>query len=227
MIKFVDLSIVIKNTLIISDLHIGYEEALNKQGVMVPRLQFNKLKIRLTKLFKKVQPKTVIINGDLKHEFGTISKQEWRDTLKIIDLITLTSKLIIIKGNHDSIMGPIAKKRNVEFKSSHIIDNIIILHGDKIPKIIKQDTIIIGHEHPAITLREGAKKEIYKCFLKGKFRNKTLYVLPSFNFTSEGTDITYEKLLSPFLKEMKSVQVTISQDNELYNFGKVKLGNNV
>ncbi len=224
MIKLIDLGILIDKTLVVADLHIGYEEALNKQGVLVPRLQFNKLKNRLTKLLKLTNPETVIINGDVKHEFGTISEQEWRETLKIIDLITVNSKLILVRGNHDTVIGPIAKKRDVEIVNYYVVNDVYICHGNKIPTdsdFKKAKTIIIGHEHPAITLKDDVKSETYKCFLKGKYENKILYVLPSFNQTTEGTNVAKEKLLSPFLKNIE-VEVIISQD-KLYNFGKILL----
>ncbi|MBT3304215.1 metallophosphoesterase [Candidatus Woesearchaeota archaeon] len=222
MIKLIDLGILANKTLIIADLHIGYEEALNKQGVLVPRLQFNKLKNRLTKLLKQTNPETVIINGDIKHEFGTISEQEWRETLKIIDLITENSKLIIIKGNHDKVIGPIANKRNVEIVDHYITDDIYICHGNKLVDI-KQNTIIIAHLHPAITLKDEAKSEKYKCFLKANYQDKTLYVLPSFLQTTEGTDITREAINDPFLKDLKEVEVIIPMEDKLYNFGKISL----
>lgn len=222
MIELVDLGILINQTLVIADLHIGYEEALNKQGVLVPRLQFTKLKNRLTKLLKQASPETVIINGDIKHEFGTISEQEWRETLKIIDLITTNSKLILIKGNHDTIMGPIAKKRNVEVVDHYIVDDVYICHGDKL-KQPEQNIIIIGHLHPAITLRDEAKSEKYKCFLKAKYKDKLLYVLPSFFQTVEGTDISKETINDPFLKDLKEVEVIITMEDKLYNFGTISL----
>lgn len=224
--KFVDLGILIGKTLVISDLHIGYEEALNKQGILVPRFQFPKLERALMKLLDKEKPSTVVINGDLKHEFGAISEQEWRETLKVIDMITKKAKLILIKGNHDTILSKIAGKRNVEIKEYHMENGFYICHGDKIPEnfdFVKARNVIIGHEHPAITLREGVKQETYKCFLKFRFKGKNIYVLPSFNFTAEGTDITKEKLLSPFLAGAKEAEVTVSQNGKLYSFGKVKL----
>ena len=38
----------------------------------------------------------VIINGDLKHEFGTISETEWRNTLGIIDFLLKQCKNIVL-----------------------------------------------------------------------------------------------------------------------------------
>jgi len=225
MIKYEGLGIVVNDTLIISDIHIGYEEMLNKQGVLVPRSQFDKLKKRLENLLEKVKPKLVIINGDLKHEFGSISDQEWRDTLKFIDCITKDSKLILIKGNHDSIIGPIALKRGVEIKDHVMIDDVYVFHGQRIPEdedFKKAKTIIIGHVHPVYTLEEGAKRETFKCFVKTKYKNKTLYITPSFHDLTEGTDVQSTDLLTPIIDDIKDMEITISQDGKLYDFGEIK-----
>ena len=59
----------------------------------------------------------------MKHEFGTISEQEWRDALKLLDYFGQhCDEIILIKGNHDTILGPIAKKRNVKVLDHFVID---------------------------------------------------------------------------------------------------------
>ena len=117
-LEIVDLALFFDSTLVIADIHIGYEEALNKQGVLVPRLQFGEMVKRMESIFNKLKNKKIekiVVNGDLKHEFGTISEQEWRNTLKFLDLLAKhCDEIILIKGNHDTILGPIAKKRNVK-----------------------------------------------------------------------------------------------------------------
>lgn len=164
-------------TLIIADLHLGYEEALAKQGILAPRMMFQEMRKEIQELLR-INPRTVIINGDLKHEFGQISRQEWHDTLELLDLLLRRSKVILIKGNHDMILESIARRKNLEIKEFYITGNMCILHGHKIlldkeiyDKKIK--TVIIGHEHPAVSLREGAKAEKYKCFLLGNGTRKT------------------------------------------------------
>ncbi|MCP3681424.1 MAG: metallophosphoesterase [bacterium] len=222
-IKIVDLALFIEKykALVIADIHIGFEEALNKQGVFVPRFQFKDVLKRLEKIIQKTKPSLIIINGDIKHEFGTISEQEWRETLKIIDFLTRKSKVVLIKGNHDSILGPIAEKRNVEIKDSVILGDACILHGHKIPKLPKIKRIIIGHEHPAVALWEHPRSELFKCFLKGTWKRKELIVLPSFNLVTEGTDVLKESLLSPFLKNIGNFEVFIVED-KVYRFGRIK-----
>ena len=127
-IELIDLAIYTHKTLIVTDFHIGYEEALNKQGLMVPRFQFQEIMKRLEKIFLRLKGKkvyTIIVNGDLKHEFGTISEQEWRHTLRLLDYFGQHCKeIILIKGNHDTILGPIAKKRNVRVLEHYLISPI-------------------------------------------------------------------------------------------------------
>ena len=125
-IDIVDLSLYINRHLILSDFHIGYEEALNKQGILVPRFQYGGIIKRLGNIFLKLKGKKIekiIVNGDLKHEFGTISEQEWCLTLRLLDFLGRHCKeIILIKGNHDTILGPIAKKRNVEVLEHYLIE---------------------------------------------------------------------------------------------------------
>lgn len=227
-LEIMDLCLYLKKekTLVFADVHMGYEEALNKQGVLVPRFQYVETLKRLEKLLKGFEIKKIIINGDLKHEFGTISETEWRHTLGIIDfLFKYCRKIILIKGNHDTILGPIAKKRGLEIKRNYTAGKTMILHGDKIPKGEKFDSmkrLIIGHEHPAISLHKDGRLEKFKCFLKGKWKKKELIVMPSFNLVTEGNDVLKEKLLSPFLKQdIDNFKVFIVSEG-VYGFGTVK-----
>jgi hypothetical protein len=216
------------HTLIVADLHIGYETALNKEGILVPRFQFKETEKMFKQLFSHLRDKkikTVVVNGDLKHEFGEISSQEWRETLNILDLLGMhCENIILVKGNHDTILGPIATKRNLKIVDYYCFDDICILHGNKIMKnkdIEKAKVIIIGHEHPAISLREGSKVEKYKCFLLGKWKSKKLIVMPSFFPLVEGADIKKEELLSPYLyQNLKKFDIFILGDN-VYSFGKL------
>ncbi|MEM2933205.1 MAG: metallophosphoesterase [Candidatus Pacearchaeota archaeon] len=219
-----------QKVLIIADLHIGYEEALIEEGIFVPKITFKKILNEIKELLK-LKPKIVVINGDLKHEFGEISKQEWKESLEILDLLLKNNrKVILIKGNHDTILEPIAKKKGLSVKNFYCIDDICILHGHKIlldeeiySKKIK--TVIIGHEHCAISIRDGVKQEIYKCFLKGKWHGKNLVVMPSFFSVFEGSDVKKEKLLSPFLEERKIKNFNVyvlDEKGGAYYFGKLK-----
>lgn len=221
-IEIIDLCLYLRkeNVLVIGDMHIGLEESLQKQGVFIPRFDIDEVIKRLKDIFSKIEVKKIILIGDVKHEFGTISDQEWRDTLKVLDFLLEKGEVILIKGNHDTILGPISKKRNLNIVEKYAVNDILFVHGDKIIEDKNCKTIIIGHEHPAISFK-SRPDEKFKCFLVGKFKNKELIVIPSFNFLTEGSDVTKGEILSPYIKNVKNFKVYIVED-KVRDFGFVK-----
>ena len=224
-IEIIDLSLWIKDKqiLIISDIHLGLEESLHLKGIMVPKQQSKLIIDSLKKILNKVSPKTIIINGDLKHNFGKNLRQEWDDAFKLINFLKKNCReLIFVKGNHDNFLATIANQKKINVVNELIIDNLLITHGDKLKEINKEiKTIIIGHEHPAISLREKSKVEKYKCFLKGKYKRRELIVMPSFNPLSYGSDIFNENKFSPYLDNISNFEVFVVGD-KAYAFGKLK-----
>ncbi len=270
-IEMVETSLWLKKekVLIINDLHLGYEEALHRKGILVPRFQLQEILDSLERIMGKIlgksQPesiktlvtntspktppiKTLVINGDLKHEFGTILQAEWREVLQFLDFcLNKCGEVIIIRGNHDPSLKFIAEKMNVQVRAEFQTGDTLIVHGDELVNIRRKGImrVIIGHEHPAITLRRGSKREKYKCFLKGKWRQdgrtlnrrklqqlqrggkggrgqpKELIAVPSFNPLLEGSDVLKEQLLSPFLSDLTNFEVFIVSKGEAFAFGSV------
>ncbi|MFA5258945.1 MAG: metallophosphoesterase [Candidatus Pacearchaeota archaeon] len=250
---FIDNSI-----LVLGDLHIGYEENITKSGIF-PRIQFKEIIEKLNSIFwnlamegKKV--KKVIILGDLKHEFSKISEAEWSETLKLLDYLDEkviktkindknssvnnfkkieNERIILVKGNHDNILGPIAKKREVKLVDYYIYKGIGFMHGNKLYKSCfeKSRVLILGHLHPAITLCDNYKREKYKCFLKGNFEKKEVYIIPSFSPISFGYDLKNLKkskhdkgflFINDINLEKFNVIIYNKRERKEYNFGKLK-----
>ena len=225
--NILDLALEVEDHLIITDLHLGYEEALNYQGIMIPKFQYSKIIKRMEEIHSRSDCSSIIINGDLKHEFGKINRQEWRETLQFIDYLKENfEKIILIKGNHDPLTPIIAKKTGLDVYPSYSVGNYLGMHGDKIPSDwdkIQEETLIIGHEHPSVGIRSGERMEKIKCFLAGEFRSKNIIVMPSFNFITEGSDVLNEKLLSPFLNKTNwdDMRVYGVENFEIFYFGKI------
>ncbi len=222
-ITIVDLALRYKDFLILGDLQLGYEEHLNKHGIMVPRFQKEDVIGRIKNILASSKGiKTIILNGDVKHQFGGIYSQEWNAISELLEYLVKKYAVIIVKGNHDVMIGPILKKFNEKVKLVNFfqIDDILITHGDKIlPN--PAHVMIIGHEHPAVSFREKPGEK-YKCFLKGKWKGHVLIVMPSFNMLNAGTDMTKEHVLSPYLKDdLGNFEVYVIED-KAYNFGKLK-----
>ena len=120
--EVIDRALKINDTLIISDIHLGYESTLNKQGLMLPQIQFDKIIDSLENIQKKAKASSIILNGDIKHNFGRIDKQEWREVLSFIDYLQdIFIDIDIIKGNHDNFTQYILNKRNLHLKNHMII----------------------------------------------------------------------------------------------------------
>jgi len=228
-LTIIDLGLYIKkhNTLIIGDLHLGIEDVYRKSGSFLPKFNTKELLVRLEKILKKIKKKniTIVLNGDVKHEYGNILDEEWRDLKKLFDILQKYGEVIIVMGNHDLFLQPIARKHKIKTVRELLIDDIHISHGDRIPntKEFKQaKTVIIGHEHPAINIQDNNRVEKYKCFLKGKHKSKTLIVMPSLTTTAEGTNILLSSRLSPFLKKSLNQFEIFVIDDKIYPFGTIK-----
>ena len=215
--------------LIVSDFHLGMEESLNRQGVMIPRINYRKIKIILQEMLNETgKPEKIIINGDFKHEFGAITSQEWDEGPGMLQFLKENSgETILIRGNHDLMLGPVAKWTGIRTEQQFYLPErkLLICHGDIIPETqeySEAEKIIIGNEHPAVRLREKQSAETYKCFLRGKFNGKTLVVMPSMNQITKGTDILSGKMISPFLQqELGEFDCWLIEDTSYY-FGKVR-----
>jgi len=217
-----------EKALAIADLHIGYEESLNEQGIFVPRRQFEETMADLEKVFSNVgKVKEVVIVGDLKHEFGIISSQEWSEVRKVLDYLKgKVGKVVLVKGNHDTVLEPIAKREEVEIKECYKKKDICFVHGDKLVMECMDKSIrlvVAGHRHPAVILQDEYKKERYKCFLVGKWKGKKIIVLPSFFPFVEGSEISSIEDNRMFIEEknLKGFEAWVVGD-EVYRFGKIK-----
>ena len=218
--------------LVITDLHLGYEQALNEAGVFFPRSQFKEIIDELNEIFSVLKEKNenvekVVILGDLKHKFGEVSRQEWEDVLELLDfLLEKTKKIILIKGNHDSILEPIVKRKGIKIFDFYIENEICFFHGNKIfPEIFdkKVKFLVLGHKHPAITIRKNVKVEIYKCFLVGKYKGKDVLILPSFFPFVEGSDVFVDDNNLGLELNFDNFEVYVPVSvKEVLKFGKVK-----
>ena len=229
--KFINKALLIKNILVIGDLHIGYEHQIINAGVLTPKTQIKTLIKELEELIKKTNPKKIIFLGDIKHafKFETEEKFRFRQVYEFLQKHFKKENIIFIKGNHDTIDYSFQNK----IKDYHTEKDIAFVHGHKnIPEIFdkKIKTILMGHLHPSIIFhdKDTTKKENYKCFLKGSYKKKKIIILPSFLNISTGSPINYydEKNNSEFSiiprKNLLNFEVHVIGKNKIYKFGKVK-----
>lgn len=187
----------LERVLVLADLHLGYEEALNFSGVLVSRVMFKEIIEELEKVFERVgEVDLIVLLGDVKHDFGRVLKQEWKDVKELVGFLSRKlkpkGKIVITKGNHDTILEPIVR----ELEKTEIVDfyrwrEFLFFHGDKIFLEAYEKGVkfwVVGHAHPAVKLSDGVKVEKYKCFLVCKCKGKRVIVMPSFFPHIAGSD---------------------------------------
>ena len=235
-----------KKILVVGDLHLGYEEFLNRSGIFVSRIMFDEMIQYFDRFFAEIgNVNEIVLLGDVKHEFGSIIKQEKDDSAKLFDYLgKKCEKIIVIKGNHDKILEPLVRNRKKILLRDYFIEGkFCFLHGDKnfnensknsralasykassleiFDK--KVEFIIMGHWHPAVRLSEGAKSEKYKCFLEAKLGRKNIIILPSFSEYSEGTDPRDTSIGKIWGLDVEKFKVKIVADNfKVLDFGILK-----
>jgi len=203
-------------TLVFSDLHLGYELSLAEKGIFIPQTQLKEILNRLREIFKRVSANKLVIVGDVKHEFGEASRQEWKEVKELIKYLHgKVKKIILVRGNHDNFLLTICNYLGIEvFDPYYYEKNICFTHGHKkinYPENTK--LLIIGHEHPSLVLKERFDKIKVKCILYGKMKNgKKIICLPAFSSWGMGTDINLispDDLLSPILREEVNLEELI------------------
>ncbi len=148
-----------EKTLIISDLHIGWEVSLAKNGIHIPSQTPNLLK-KILNLMEIHKPTSLIFLGDVKHTVTGAELGEWKEIPNLFEKISeITQDIKIVKGNHDGNLEPLVP-RNVKFisaKGTLLTGNIGVFHGHAWPsfELLKSNYMLMGHLHPVITLKDS------------------------------------------------------------------------
>ena len=190
-----------------------------RQGIFIPRAQFKKLSRVLDKVFSILNDiEQVIINGDVKHAFDRLLRQERVEVKQLLERLTSTVKnVIIIRGNHDNYLPLVLRDYNIELKTHYLIkmygNHVLITHGHKIVKDVTQDLIIIGHEHPSIAMVDDlgfiARTQAY---LRIPLTiNAEILVLPAIGAYQPGNKVSLyrDTFLSPYIRRYGIVEEAI------------------
>jgi putative SbcD/Mre11-related phosphoesterase len=146
-----------QRTLVIADLHIGWEIALAQQGIHVPS-QTVKMLQKLLKLIHQCKPTNLLILGDVKHTIAKVELEEWKDIPEFFETLAKTIPNIqVILGNHDGNLEPLLPEKIQLFpQTGIIIDNVGYFHGNAwpAPELLACHSLVMGHVHPTVAFRD-------------------------------------------------------------------------
>lgn len=173
-----------KNTLILSDLHLGKAAHFRRNGIPIPSQIHQKDLDVLEKLLEHYSVEHVIIVGDLIHAHQNGEVLDFKNFLQRHRHI----QFILIKGNHDRL----AEQKVLELGISGIydcyeVDGLQFAHEPN-----RCDTPqISGHIHPGVTVRLPTNKHFR---LPAYIVSEDMIILPAFSqFTGLDTKPVLEK----------------------------------
>ncbi|MCE4627660.1 MAG: metallophosphoesterase [Desulfurococcales archaeon] len=219
------------NAVVIADLHLGYEESMARQGVYLPRLQIRKA-LRVIRKAKEITgAKKLIINGDIKHEFGRLLKSEKLEVAKFLRGAYETgySEVILVRGNHDNYVKPIIESLGGEVVEELVEGDVLLTHGHKKVRG-SHGVIVIGHEHPSISVSISGVKARFPIFLLVPLEDDSMVlVLPAAGAYQTGNPVSVirENYLSPIIREKgvvsEAVPIIVDETEGLMPLPKISL----
>jgi len=201
-----------------SDLHIGMEDELRRQGLAFPLKEEELLIGRLRAVVEKFEPRTFVLNGDIFHSFDRADRKVRDKFARIMRLLRKRCQVVLVKGSHDTMLA----KLFPEAQDRYDIEGFAFAHGHE----VLQDfgTLIMGHEHPVI----GIEMERLPCFLLGQkiLGGKDLVITPAFNPLCQGVTINHVEgrdFLSPILKRIDTGELApvVELEGEVMAFPKL------
>lgn len=171
--------------MVVADLHLGCEAALEHEGLSIPRVQTREIERYVFDTVESVSPSKLIVAGDLKHNFSRNLTQEWQDVSRFVRRLSELVPVEVVKGNHDNFLGLILRECGVPMTTETNVGGVRIVHGHSgepsgLPTVM-------GHLHPSIGFRDAAgalTKD--RCFLY--CARRSMLVLPALSLIAGGLD---------------------------------------
>lgn len=212
-----------KKSLVITDLHLGFENALSLNNVFLGK---NKTVTEITKeielIIDKTKPDSLILLGDVKSGINSITKTEWETVPAFFENITKLIDTVLVPGNHDAnIEKLIPNEISLASSKGIIVDDILLTHGHTMPSenFSQINTIVMGHIHPVFFEKESLinGERVWVSIISDKqkiFHSKSgeleLIILPSFNRYFYATQKKfYKKSISPIIEKINVIQAKI------------------
>ena len=198
-----------EDTLLVSDIHLGLEDQREKLGMHIPGSILSQILECIITPVKSLSCKRLVLLGDVKHEFGRPSEAEWYSVKKFMKALReIDCEPAVVRGNHDNYIIYVLNELGIKLHDPSLrLGDYFLTHGHQDLEEHYGDAkhIFMGHEHPAITVKDDiGVKHRFKAFLSGTIDNRTITVLPSVSPLSYGNpmnEMPKKQYMTPLLKK--------------------------
>jgi putative SbcD/Mre11-related phosphoesterase len=196
-------------TLAVADLHLGYAWAHRHSGNLLPLSAREDSVERLLELVESHQPRELALLGDIVHRAVPVKALK-SELCELIEALGARTRLRLIAGNHDRDLRRLLDECGIaaELVTEFEAGKHLLTHGDGVADSrtaasqlqvarARGGRVIIGHEHPAITISDGAATSVKcPCFLV----SERLIVLPAFSNWAAGANVRSRRFMSAFAR---------------------------
>ena len=208
-----------KKSLIVTDIHIGFENSLASNEIFIGKNStINETIQELSEIIDAENPDSVILLGDIKSSIKSISRNEWNEVPMFFEKIREKCDVTLVPGNHDANIQRLVPDNISMISSTGMVEeNILLTHGHTMPSenFSHVDKIIMGHIHPVFFQEDSVingqrvwvsiKTEKEKIF-PNKSGELEIIIIPSFNKYFYATHRKkYKKSISPIIDKIKTV----------------------
>jgi len=208
-----------KKNLIVTDIHIGFENSMASNQIFVGKNStINESIQELSQIIDSEKPDSVILLGDIKSSIKNISRNEWDEVPLFFKKIREKCDVILIPGNHDANIQKLVPDNISMISSTGMVEeNVLLTHGHTMPSenFSHVDKIIMGHVHPVFfqedSVMNGQRVWVsIKTEKENIFPNKSgeieIIIIPSFNKYFYATHRKqYKKSISPIINKIKKI----------------------
>ncbi|MGY5149728.1 MAG: metallophosphoesterase [Candidatus Nitrosopumilus sp. bin_68KS] len=212
-----------KKNLIVTDIHIGFENTLSSNEIFIGKnSSINETIQELSEIIDSENPDSVILLGDIKSSIKNISRNEWDEVPLFFEEIRKKCDVVLIPGNHDAnIQKLVPDNISIISSTGMIEENVLLTHGHTMPSenFSHIDKIIMGHIHP-VFFQEDSIMNGQRVWVSLKVKKQTIFpsksgdleiiIVPSFNRYFYATQKRFnKKSISPIIERLEILSAKI------------------
>lgn len=208
-----------RKTLIVTDVHIGFEGMMAANDVFIGKNSTTQnTASELTELICSENPDHLVLLGDVKSGTGRISRQEWDEVPGFFEDVAKHCKVSVVPGNHDAnIHRLLPKSVSLTSPMGLVEENVLLTHGHVMPpeSIAHVEKIIMGHIHPVFfhgdSVLNGQRVWVSirtdkQCIFPNSAGMLEITVMPSFNKYLYATQRqSHARPISPIIGRLATV----------------------
>ena len=208
-----------KKSIVITDIHIGFEGKMASNEIFIGKNSaINETIKEISEIIDDEKPDVVILLGDIKSTVKSISKSEWDEIPLFFEKIKEKCDVVLVPGNHDANIQKLIPDNISMISSTGMVEgNTLLTHGHTMPSenFSHVDKIIMGHLHPVFFQEDSIinGQRVWVSIKVNKeeiFPNKSgeleIIVMPSFNKYFYATHKKkYKKSISPIIDRIKTI----------------------